>query len=100
MNIQKEESSHPVVSIEHFLAGCSHARHIMMIQFVTLTRRYRRFRESVYHGDSIAIESLYNCFTLIWLATGKHHYFEICPTQIEELYRVILFEILQIVREN
>ncbi len=72
----------------------------MMIQFVILTRRYRPFRESVRHGDSIAIESLYNCFTPIWLATGKHHYFEICLTQMEELYRVIPFEILQIVREN
>jgi hypothetical protein len=72
----------------------------MMVQFVILTRRYRRFRESVRNGDSIAIESLYNCFTPIWLATGKHHYFEICLTQMEELYRVIPFEILQTVREN
>jgi hypothetical protein len=54
----------------------------------------------VRHGDSIAIESLYNCFTPIWLATGKHHYFEICLTQMEELYPIIPFEILQIVREN
>jgi hypothetical protein len=72
----------------------------MMVQFVILTRRYRRFRESVRHGHSIAIESLYNCFTPIWLATGKHHYFEICLTQMEELYRIIPFEILQIVRED
>jgi hypothetical protein len=41
----------------------------MMVQFVILTRLYRCFRESVRHGDSIAIESLYNCFTPIWLAT-------------------------------
>jgi hypothetical protein len=71
-----------------------------MIQFVILTRRYHRFRESVRHADSIAIESLYNCFTPIWLATGKLHYFEICLTQMEELYRIIPFEILQTVREN
>jgi hypothetical protein len=56
-----------------------------MTQFVIITRRYRRFTESVRHGDSIAIESLYNVFTPIWIATGKHHYFEICLTQMEEL---------------
>jgi hypothetical protein len=63
----------------------------MMVWFVIITCRHRRFQESVRHGDSIAFESLYNCFSPIWLATGKHHYFEICLTQMEELYHAIPF---------
>jgi hypothetical protein len=72
----------------------------MMTQSVIITRRYCRFRESVRHGNSIAIESLYNVFTPICIATGKHHYFEICLTQMEELYCAIPYPILQLVREN
>jgi hypothetical protein len=72
----------------------------MMTQFVIITRCYRCFRESVRQGDSITIESLYNVFTPIWIATGKHHYFEICLTQMEELYCAMPYPILQLVREN
>jgi hypothetical protein len=71
-----------------------------MIQFVELSRYYRLFREASCGGDSIMMEHLYNQFIPIWLAVGKHHYYEIGLSQIEELYARIPYRVLQMVYVN
>ncbi len=73
---------------------------LAMIQFVEISRYYRLFRESSRAGDSITMEYLYNEFIPIWLAVGKHHYYEIGLGQIEELYARIPFHVLQLLRVN
>jgi hypothetical protein len=72
--------------IEHRKSQSTNEVLCAMIQFVELSRYYRLFRESSRGGDSITMEHLYNQFIPIWLAVGKHHYYKIGLSQIEELY--------------
>ena len=72
----------------------------MGIHYVKLARQYRQFRRSIHHGDSIAMECLYNSFTAVWYALGKSKYTEIGLGLMEDFYGTIPYWLLQVVRDN
>jgi hypothetical protein len=72
----------------------------MMVLFTILCRKYRVFRQSVWHGDAIVVEALYKYFIPVWLMVGKQNYVEIGLSQIEDLYGPVSFHVLQSICKN
>ena len=65
-----------------------------MNNFVLIVRNYNIFQNSVWVGDTIAVEWIHNTFKFIWLALGKHNHFNIGLTQLYKLYARLPYVIL------
>ena len=51
-------------------------------------------------GDSVVVEKFYNNYLPVFVHLGKHNYYNIMLDQTEEYYGRILYDILQLLREN
>lgn len=72
----------------------------MTLNYVKIVKMYHLFRNSVRHGDAVMMEVIYRDILPIFHVCGKHHYFEIVLSMMDNFYGTLPYKLLQLMRIN
>ena len=72
----------------------------LLVNFVILTRLCWAMKTAIRCGDAVAIEAMYITFIPIWIACGKHKYYQLGLYLVDEYYSRIPYNVLNLLRIN